>query len=99
MMSFEQIAKEIGELVEVKNKAYGNAFMKSEEFLRLLYPAGIPLGKYGDVLLQVRIFDKIVRVATNPKAFGESPYGDIAGYGILGVAKDDKLQAKQEVAE
>jgi hypothetical protein len=40
------------------------------------------------MLCVVRIFDKLKRIATNKDAFGESPYGDIIGYGLLGLHKD-----------
>lgn len=80
----ETIANEIGELVQEKNKAYGNSFGKSGDFLKLLYPDGIKPEQYQDMLLVVRIFDKQMRIANKKDAFGESPYRDIAGYGILG---------------
>lgn len=79
------IANEIGELVETKNISYGNSFAQAGDFLRLLYPDGITVDKYGDALLLVRIFDKMKRIATDKDALGEDPYRDIAGYGILAV--------------
>jgi hypothetical protein len=45
---------------------------------------GLQPEQYGDALLQVRIFDKQKRIATDRDALGESPYEDISGYGILG---------------
>jgi hypothetical protein len=86
---FKEVAEEIGSLVEEKNKAYGNSFAKCGEFLQLLYPDGIKPDQYQDALTLIRIFDKQMRIATRKDAFGESPYRDIAGYGILGAAKDD----------
>jgi hypothetical protein len=83
---FLTIAREIGELVEHKNAAYGSSFAKAGAFLRLLYPEGLAPEQYGDALLLVRIFDKLQRIATDRDALGESPYRDIAGYGILGAA-------------
>ena len=87
---FAKIGKEIGELVATKNAAYGDSFAKAGDFLRLLYPAGIMPSQYDDALALVRIFDKQMRIATRKEAFGESPYRDIAGYGVLGAAKDEK---------
>lgn len=84
MNKYIEIAKEVGQLVEEKNKAYGSAFQKSTAFLKLLYPNGIPIEKYPDVLLQVRIFDKLVRLANDSDYNNESPYIDISGYGLLG---------------
>ncbi|HLJ89540.1 MAG TPA: hypothetical protein VKZ53_22210 [Candidatus Angelobacter sp.] len=83
-----EIAKQIGEIVKQKNAAYGNSFGKTGDFLRLLYPDGISPDQYDDAFLLIRIFDKQVRIATSKKALGESPYFDIAGYGILGVAME-----------
>lgn len=38
------------------------------------------------MLAITRIVDKLFRIATDKDAFGESPFKDIAGYGILGLA-------------
>jgi hypothetical protein len=35
---------------------------------------------------------KLFRIATKKDAFGESPFKDIAGYGILGVANDEEQE-------
>jgi len=85
---FERIGREVGKLVAEKNAAYGDSFAKCGDFLRLLYPDGIKPEQYRDALCIVRIFDKLMRIATAKDAFEESPYRDITGYGILGVAMD-----------
>ena len=82
--TFEELGREIGFLTDVKNNAYGSSFEKCGEFLQLLYPAGIPPHKLANALLLVRIFDKQMRIATDEDALGESPFADIAGYGLLG---------------
>lgn len=84
---FDVIGKEIGELVCVKNVAYGDSFAKTDRFLEILYPAGIPVEKFSDALALVRVFDKMMRIATDKDALGESPWRDIAGYAILAVAR------------
>ena len=89
MKDFNKIGAEIGALVTEKNAAYGDSFAKCGEFLRLLFPTGIQPEQYDDALAMVRIFDKQMRIATRKDAFGESPYRDIAGYGLLGAAKDE----------
>jgi hypothetical protein len=86
--SFAELGLAVGQLVERKNRAYGDSFRKSGAFLRLLYPNGIQPEQYDDALLLVRIFDKQMRIATAKGAFDESPYEDIAGYGLLGLDKD-----------
>lgn len=90
LMKFEKIASEIGRLVEEKNLAYGSSFLKSEKILKILYPDGIKPDQYRDMLAITRIVDKLFRIATRKDAFGESPFKDIAGYGILGVANDEE---------
>lgn len=83
MGKYERIGREIGKLVDVKNRAYGDAFNKTAEFFRILYPKGIKPEEYSDALALVRIFDKMMRIATAKEALKEDPYSDIAGYGIL----------------
>jgi len=97
-MTFRAIAQQIGELVEQKNAAYGNSFAKTGEFLGLLYPNGILPEQYDDALLITRIFDKLQRIATDCDALGESPYRDIAGYGILGASLHEVKQGKENDA-
>ena len=92
----ERIGTEIGKLVEEKNQAYGDSFAKTGSFLQLLYPNGIQPQQYGDMLAMVRIFDKQMRIATDMDAFGESPFADIAGYGVLGVANHEHRKACRE---
>tara|TARA_Y100001938_G_C8099594_1_gene440607 strand:- start:2440 stop:2718 length:279 start_codon:yes stop_codon:yes gene_type:complete len=87
---FEEIGTEIGKLVDLKNKAYGSSFEKSEQILKVLYPEGITVAQYKDVLAITRIVDKLFRIATQKEALGEDPFKDIAGYGILGMAKSLK---------
>jgi len=80
---FREIGTEIGSIVDEKNKAYGSAVEKTEQFLRLLYPEGIRPEQYRNALALVRDFDKSVRISTNNDPFGEDPWADKAGYGIL----------------
>jgi len=89
-MKFERIATEIGKLVDEKDAAYGSSFLKSEKILKILYPEGIQPEQYKDMLAMTRIIDKLFRIATKKDAFGENPFKDIAGYGILGVANDEE---------
>jgi hypothetical protein len=87
---WERLGTEIGELVSRKQEAYGDSFGRSGNVLRTLYPEGIRPDQYDDALTVVRIVDKLFRIATAKDAFGESPYKDIAGYGLLGAAKDEQ---------
>jgi hypothetical protein len=85
---FEDKASEIGTLVETKNKQYGNSYEKSGDFLKLLYPDGVKPEQYKDLLVQVRIFDKQMRIANGDQG-EESAYEDIAGYSIAMAAKGE----------
>jgi hypothetical protein len=87
---YKEIAVKIAEITEQKSKAYGNAFHDTGKFLQFLYPDGVPIEKYGDMLILVRIWDKIRRIATAKDAFGESPYEDIIGYCLLALDKEYK---------
>lgn len=85
---FVDIGLAVGSLVQEKNAAYGDAFAQSGKILRVLYPSGVRPDQYEDLLGICRVLDKLFRVATKKDAFGESPWNDVAGYGILGVARD-----------
>ncbi len=80
---YEEIGATIGVLVDKKNTAYGNSITESGKIMRILYPRGIGPAQYDDALAMIRIIDKMFRIATAKKAFGENPFMDIAGYGIL----------------
>lgn len=89
MSTYCEVAEQIGKLVTEKAAAYGPAFKTAPEALKLLYPEGIDPPKYMDALLLVRIWDKMMRIATKKDAFGESPYRDISGYGIIGASVEE----------
>lgn len=84
MDTYQELGRRIGALVEEKQKAYGDSFGRSGEIMKVLYPDGIKVEDYGDALAVIRIVDKLFRIATDKDALGESPFMDIAGYGILG---------------
>lgn len=92
-MSYQEIGERIGALVDEKNRAYGNSFNQAGQILAILYPNGIQPEQYADMLCMVRILDKMFRIATDRDALGESPYGDIAGYGLLGLERVEALKA------
>jgi len=88
MKTFEDIAKEVGQLVTKKNEAYGDSFRTSGEILKLLYPNGAHPEQYRDMLATVRVLDKLSRIATDKAALGEDPWRGILGYAILAVHAD-----------
>ena len=92
-LDYENLASEIGRLVSEKNKAYGDSFGEASKILEVLYPNGIPVSGYRDALALIRVVDKLFRLANKKDAFGESPWRDICGYALLGVANDEAEDA------
>lgn len=90
-MTYPDLGRSIGELVEAKQAAYGDSFGRSGAVMRALYPAGIPPEKLDDALAVVRVLDKLFRIATARDALGESPWRDIAGYALLAVKRVEDL--------
>lgn len=99
MARYEELGAEIGALVAEKNRAYGSSFQTAGDALSLLYPQGVRPEQMRDALLLVRIWDKMMRIATARDAFGESPYRDIAGYGILGAAMQSSTRREEQEVE
>ena len=85
---YHKLAQEIADTVVAKQAAYGNSFGVSGQILELLYPNGVPIDQYDDMLCIVRIIDKLKRIATDRDFGGESPYHDIAGYSLLGIVNN-----------
>lgn len=91
---FQRIAQQIADLVETKQKAYGDSFGKSGKIMEILYPEGIKPQQLNDSLTVVRILDKLFRIATDKNALGESPFKDIMGYALLAAVRDNKNKAQ-----
>jgi hypothetical protein len=91
---FESRAHELGKLVDTKQAAYGDSVSKASQLMKVFLQDykndnntyTIPEELLDHILLQVRIIDKQNRIFSNPKAdkMNESPYSDVAGYGLLG---------------
>jgi len=83
----------VGELVDEKARQYGGTSAKTAAIIAQLYPNGIPVHAYPDLLLMVRTLDKLSRIAQRgpdgKDLGGESPWRDVAGYGLLGYAQDE----------
>jgi len=88
---FAGLGFDVGDLVEKKQKAYGDSFGRSGACLRQMYPDGIQPEQYDDLLTVARILDKLFRIASNPTAFDENPYQDIVGYGLLGMNRHNSI--------
>ena len=87
-LDFVKLGAEVGDLVRGKSLAYGDSVGATGTMLGALFPEGIPPARYRDAGLIVRVLDKLKRLATDPAAFGESPWRDIAGYALRGLAAD-----------
>mgnify|MGYP000442256892 FL=1 len=88
--SYDSIGWDVGQLVQAKQIAYGDSFGRSGECLRQMFPNGIKLNQYDDLLTIARILDKLFRIANDPKAFSENPWQDIVGYGLLAMKRYDE---------
>lgn len=86
---YHALANQLADLLHEKEAAYGSAWRKTGDYLRLLFPYGISCDKYEDVALLVRCFDKLMRIATHREALEEDPWKDLAGYGLLGSSRKD----------
>jgi len=78
-------AEKIADMINEKQSAYGDSFGQSGKVLELLYPSGVLVAQYQDMLCMIRIIDKLFRIANDKNAFSESPYADLAGYSLLGL--------------
>jgi DNA repair protein RadC len=94
MGTYEQKAQDLGKLVDLKQKSYGNSITKTNELLEVFlsgYDNGdntytIPKSLLHHIGLMVRVIDKQNRIFSNPDGdlMSENPYLDISGYGLLG---------------
>jgi hypothetical protein len=95
---FVELGRELGELVASKQVQYGDSAGKSGRMLAQLYPDGVKPWQMRDALLVTRVLDKLSRVAQRgldgQDLGGESPWRDIAGYGLLGSQADAEVKAE-----
>lgn len=87
--SISENARRIGTLVEKKQIQYGDSFGNADRILRVLYPYGVAVDQYKNLLAIVRIIDKLFRVANGDQG-EESAWDDIVGYGLLAASKKHK---------
>lgn len=91
---YEEIGKNLGNLVDKKQAAYGDSITKADQLLRIFLQEyknedgtyTIPDSLLTHIGLMVRMIDKQNRIFSNPDGdlMSESPYLDISGYGMLG---------------
>jgi hypothetical protein len=92
MINYEEIGQRIGKLVAEKQKAYGDSYGNSGKILEILFPDGVKPEHYTELLAICRVVDKLFRLANDPEWGGESPWGDIVGYGLLRLGTWEKRQ-------
>lgn len=86
--NLNQAIDSLRETLLEKRQFYGNAFNNAPDILTMLYPDGVPVASYSDLLTVVRIIDKLYRIANQESSKDpEDPWKDIAGYAILSLEK------------
>lgn len=88
LSEYEKIALDIADIVKNRQETYGDSFGNSGNILRILYPNGISINQYDDLMAITRMLDKIFRIATGHL---EDSYTDIVGYGLLGAVRSQKI--------
>lgn len=95
MTQFEELAKEVAQLVDQKNEDYGNCYGVSSELLKLFAPDGIPPDKYNDIAILLRLVEKLKR------GFGgeisRDLWVDIIGLGLNGLKLYDDNNIEKSV--
>lgn len=97
--NYEAIGKNLGSLLNQKQAAYGDAFGRMEDIIKVFYPNGIQTHQYKNLLTLVRILDKMFRVANLPQngkdLMNEDPWKDIAGYAMLALSEINDKKYKE----
>jgi len=97
-----EVGTEVTRLIMKKRERYGRNLRLTSQFLEILFPEGIPVTAYRYMGVVVRILDKLVRWANNMRSEAaghtvmddESPFADIAGYGLATMV-DDRLEIEE----
>ena len=92
---FHTIADGIASLICLKQRAYGDSFTKAQLIMDILYPGGVPVSSYRDMLTIIRILDKLSRIATADDPMNEDPWMDIVGYGLLALWQRERAQERE----
>ena len=85
--TYETVSEEVAKLVESKQRQYGDSFGNSYKILEVLYPNGIQLKDYQDLLTVVRVIDKLFRITRGDQG-EESGWKDINGYSLLSLVRN-----------
>ncbi len=83
---FKESALKISELLEKKNKAYGD-WDVTEKILALLYPEGLKVSQFAQAGAVIRVIDKLRRISHGNL---KDSWEDIMGYALLMVESDSE---------
>ncbi len=92
----DEFAAKLAGILKEKNAAYGDSLAKVPTMLSFIFPE-IPVEKLTLICAFSRALEKFGRMASNPTAFGEDPWMDVAG-GFLVHANIDRLKREAKVA-
>ncbi len=103
-MKIENILQDAVKTFSEKRKQYGSTDQLASAMLKLAYPDGISPEKYNDALVFIKITEKLIRISSSDikKESKSDAYGDIVGYGLLGLYKDggaEKVENAESVQE
>lgn len=98
LSGFQPLGSSVGKLVDEKQRQYGDSFTKAAKIIEILYPNGVKVHQLQDMLTTVRVLDKLSRISQRGEEGvdlgGESPWKDVAGYGLLGLMKDERRKKR-----
>jgi hypothetical protein len=96
-MKIEEILQNAVQTFSEKRKQYGSTDQLASAMLKLAYPNGITPEKYNDVLVFIKITEKLIRISSSDieEQSKSDAYGDIIGYGLLGLNKDLEANKKK----
>ncbi len=81
--SFHSLGEELADMLDNKNRQYGDSYARMAHVLPMFYPDGVPGDHLLDAVFILRIIDKLMRIASAQGDDLEDPVKDIAGYAIL----------------
>jgi hypothetical protein len=84
-MRFKEKALEVAEMLERKSEEYDAPYDSDNEFLKIMYPDGVPPNQYSNMVLCLRLYDTLKKLTKT----GDTKYIEyIAGYGILAMCEE-----------
>jgi hypothetical protein len=86
----EALGTEIGRLVGNEYRAYEDTFGRTGDVMRILYPEGIRGDQMDDALAAAQVLENLFLIATDRDVSGKPPWRDVAGYALLGHARQLK---------